>query len=408
MPSHFPYWLPTPIVIHAAVVVVVLAAVSVVKGLGDPDYYWHVTAGRLIVETGVVPSVDQFSFTWQGRPWTPHEWLSEVAMHLVASGTGPGATLLLFGAVAAAAIAVVSVALSRSGLRTATVALPATLAALVFLPYVTARPQAVSWLLLGIELVILMRLRSDRPARALLLVPLFAVWANLHGVYVVGLGVAGVYLLFTLAGRTRMAAARGWMLAAAIGAGLASMLTPAGPAGLLYPLRYVDGSDWGLANIQEWQSPNFHEPAHLAFLGLILAVVICGGRGTPGWMSFLAYGGIIMGLLALRNAPIAAILAMPTLSHTLDACLPGRHADQACPRSLAVGRRIIELAIGVAVAVSAWVILMPANADAASLEVARSKFPTKAVTQLRSIDPDARVVAEYGWAGYVIHELHRT
>ena len=45
------------------------------------------------------------------------------------------------------------------------------------------------------------------------------------------------------------------------------MVTPAGPIGILYPFRYVELSDWGLANIQEWQSPSFHEPAHWAFLG---------------------------------------------------------------------------------------------------------------------------------------------
>ena len=406
MSGRLPRWLPSPVLIHAGVVVVILAAVSVVKGLGDPDYYWHVTAGELIARSGV-PNVDPFSFTWFGQPWTPHEWLSELLMHALVAGIGPTGALVLFGGLAGVAIGVMAVALSRGGLRTLTVVLPATLAALVFLPYVTARPQAISWLLLAIELVLLMSLRADRPARSLLLIPLFVAWANLHGLYVIGLGVAGAYLLFTVLGRTPMSGARGWMLAATGGAGLASMLTPAGPAGLLYPFRYVDGSDWGLANIQEWQSPDFHDPAHVAFLGLIVAVAVA-GRAGPGWLRFLSYVGILMGLVALRNAPLAALLALPTLAYTLDPVLPHRTEARERPASVAVGRRVIELAVAAGVAAAAWIILVPPDADTAVLDAANEAFPVEAIELLAESDPDARVVVEYGWAGYVINQLYQT
>lgn len=399
-------WLPTPSLIHAGVVTVILSAVSLVKGLSDPDYFWHVTAGKVIAKTGV-PNVDPFSFTWQGQPWTPHEWLSELFMYASTSWLGSTATLLLFGAIAGLSIGVLAVALSRGGLRTSSVVPPATLAALVFLPYVTARPQAISWLLLAIELVLLMNLRADRPLRALLLIPLFVAWANLHGLYVVGLGVAGAYLLFTLLGRTPMASARRFMLVSTMGAALASTATPAGPAGLLYPLRYVDGGDWGLANIQEWQSPDFHDPAHLAFLGLIVAVALA-GRSAPGWMRFLAYVGVVMGLLALRNAPVAALLAMPMLSYTLHAHLPGRDSDRRHSVSVARGRRFMELTVGLVVAVVGWVVLVPPDADAASAEETVSAFPVRAVEVLAKSDPEARVVVEYGWAGYVINQLYET
>jgi len=406
MQARLPPWLPAPVVIHAAVLTLILSAVSLVKGLGDPDYYWHVTAGKLIAESGV-PDTDPFSFTWQGQPWTPHEWLSELLMHLAVSGIGPTPTLLLFGALAGIAIGIIAGSLSRRGLRTVAVVLPATIAALVFLPYVTARPQAISWLLLASELVVLMSLRADRPMRTLLLIPLFIAWANLHGLYVIGLGVVGAYLLFTLLGMTPMSPARGWMLGATTGSGLASMATPAGPVGLLYPFRYVDDSDWGLANIQEWQSPDFHDPAHLAFLGLIVAVAVA-GRSGPGWLRFLSYVGIVMGLVALRNAPLAALLAMPTLAHTLDMYLSRRPSARERPRAVAMGRRIMELSVGVVVAVGAWVVLVPADPEAASIDVATEAFPVKSVEQLAASDPDARVVAEYGWAGYVISQLYPT
>src|SRR6478736_9220933 len=44
----------------------------------DGDTYWHIAAGRLMIDTLGVPSSDPFSFTFRGQPWTAHEWLAEV------------------------------------------------------------------------------------------------------------------------------------------------------------------------------------------------------------------------------------------------------------------------------------------------------------------------------------------
>ena len=44
----------------------------------DPDLWWHLRTGQLIVETGHVPHSDPFSFTRAGHAWVSHEWLSEV------------------------------------------------------------------------------------------------------------------------------------------------------------------------------------------------------------------------------------------------------------------------------------------------------------------------------------------
>lgn len=393
--------------IVGAVIVVIMAAVSATKGLVDPDYWWHVTAGRVILEQGV-PATDPFSFTWGGQPWTPHEWLSELLLHGVAEWLGPAGVLVLSGAIAGAAIAVVAAATHRAGASTLAVALPAVLGAVVFVPYVTARPQAISWLFLAVELAILLDLRPERPARALWLVPLFVAWANLHGLYVIGLGVLGLYLVFTVAGRTPMAPARRWIVGAFAGAFLASMLTPAGPAGLLYPLRYVDGSDWGLANIAEWQSPDFHDPAHLAFLILIVAVAAAGGRGAPGWLGTLSVLGVAAGLLALRNAPLSALMAMPTLAFALEG-LRGRGVARRPPtQSMALARRLMEIVMATIVAVAAWAILVPRDIEASSADATAAEFPVEATDLLRQRDPDARVLAEYGWAGWVIHELYPT
>ena len=401
--------LPTPIVIMAIAVGGVMFALTVAKGVQDPDYFWHLTTGKLIAETGRVPSVDPFSFTWFGKPWTPHEWLSELTIFRLVDGLGRIGALIVFGLFPPAIFGVLAAAFARQGARVLAIALPFALGAFTLIPYVTLRPQAISWLMLAGLVWFLLEASAAHPRRFLLLIPWFAVWANLHGLYVVGLGVVGMYLLFTLAGRTPMSPARGWAVAGLAGAIAASMLTPAGPIGILYPLRYVEGGDWGLANIQEWQSPDFHEPAHFAFLALIVAVGLNGGRKTPGWLVALSWIGIAIGLAALRNVPVAVVLSMPTLVLGLEARLrerSERKPSKPMPPSRALGRRWMELAAAVAIAIGSIAVLVPRDMNGAIDSNLAKRFPIAGVDRLLELAPEANVLAEYGWGGYVIWRVH--
>jgi hypothetical protein len=330
-------------------------------------------------------------------------------MYWLVDGLGATAALFVWGLFPALIVAVQAAMLSRLGVGVRAFAGPAVLIGLVITPYVTLRPQAVSWLLLSVLIWGLLSLRPDKPARALWLVPFFVLWANLHGVYVIGLGVVATYTLFTLLGRTPMSAARGWMLGAALGTVAAGMLTPAGPIGLLYPLRYVDSGDWGLANIQEWQSPDFHEPAHWAFLALIVAVGLNKGRATPGWLVMLSWVGIALGLAALRNVPIAAVFSLPTLALGIQARLAARGSDvPARPMrpDRALGRRVMEIVAAVAIVAGALVVLVPPGVGQGVADNIEKRFPVPAVDLLERVAPHANVLADYGWGGYVINRLY--
>src|SRR6185437_1766117 len=48
--------------------------------LNDADTFWHLAAGRWMIANGAIPATDPFSYTFAGRPWVAHEWLSEVGM----------------------------------------------------------------------------------------------------------------------------------------------------------------------------------------------------------------------------------------------------------------------------------------------------------------------------------------
>ena len=393
--------LPSPTVVLVAAAGLVLLAVVIGRGINDPDYFWHVTVGRLITTSGI-PSVDPFSFTWFGQPWTPHEWLGEVLISVVQDAIGPMGVLVAFGLLGTVTLGFVALLLARHGARTLAVAAPVILGAGILASYLTVRPQALSWALLAALVAWLDALRAERSRWALLLPLLFVAWANLHGLWVVGLGVVAIYTVFTLAGRTPMAAARGRMLGGFALSALATMLTPAGPAGILYPLRYIDAGDWGLANIQEWQSPNFHDPAHWAFLLLIVALIANGGRRAPGWLVILSWVGVVAGLVSLRNIPLAAILAAPALGIGIEsrfAASAPRAAGAHRPRPALDGdgrcgarrdRRVRGL----------WPGAKPA--------IREDDYPAAAMNVLTGTMPKARLLAEYGWGGYAISRLFPT
>ena len=395
--------LPSGALLLGLVTGAILLGVTMAKGLQDADSFWHVVAGQVIVESGRVPSADPFSFTHAGQPWTPHEWLSEVVMYVLDSAGGVTGSLVAFGLAAGAIPVVHAIGLGRIGVRPAAIGVALALGAAVLFPYVTVRPQAFSWLLMAGLLWLLMSLRTDRPWRLAAIPLLFLLWANLHGLYVVGFGFIGLYALFTLAGRTPMSPRRWWLIAACAGAAAASMLTPAGPEGLLYPLRYVDAGDWGLANIQEWQSPDFHNVAHWPLLLLIVALIANGGRGAPGWLVTLSWVTAAMALVSLRNAPVAAVVAIPILAVGIHARMgPARTVAPAVARN----RRLLEIGVAVAVAIAALLILVPADPAAVSAGAVARRYPVAALDHLAARNPDARVLADYGWGGYVIWRLY--
>jgi len=54
----------------------------------DPDLWWHLANGRLIVTTASIPHADVYSFSAAGQPWVMHEWLADLGMYLIYQAGG--------------------------------------------------------------------------------------------------------------------------------------------------------------------------------------------------------------------------------------------------------------------------------------------------------------------------------
>ncbi|HZB97033.1 MAG TPA: hypothetical protein VE219_00390, partial [Candidatus Sulfotelmatobacter sp.] len=59
--------------------VLLLGALPLISEIRDPDFWWHLRAGQLILERHALLGNDPFTYTVPAsRTWTMHEWLTEV------------------------------------------------------------------------------------------------------------------------------------------------------------------------------------------------------------------------------------------------------------------------------------------------------------------------------------------
>src|SRR5436309_2306070 len=152
----------------------------------DPDTMWQITIGQWIVEHGAVPTTDVYSFTMRGQPWISTQWLAQVAyaeVFAVAGWTGP---VVLAALCIAATFALFTRYLAKHLSESTTLvfvaaALALTASHLLARPHVLALPVMMAWV------GGLVQAADRRGVPAWWPLPLMALWANLHGGFVLGL-----------------------------------------------------------------------------------------------------------------------------------------------------------------------------------------------------------------------------
>jgi len=320
-------------VLAAAVFVLSLAPIA------DGDIYWHLAAGRQMVQQHALPRVDGFTVSASGRPWIDVHWLFQLGAF------GLYATLGMVGLAAAKAAWLAGGALLLTWLveRSAgpKARLPCALLVLGGLildrHLVPLRPGLVTMGFLAVFLFALEEIRRapGRGRRFLILLPLVqAVWCNVQGLAPLGWGVVGLYV-----GGVWLSS-RGWrrwpflpenpaalrpLLLLLAGCALASLITPYGWQAVLLPARLLARITPGQGNVFSQavaeNIPPFvlertarelvwHFKWVLGALALVFAVVRPRLRlaHLATLMTFLG-----LALLANRNLPLFYWMAAPLL-----------------------------------------------------------------------------------------------
>jgi hypothetical protein len=283
----------------------------------DIDFWWHLRTGQLIAESGAVPRTDPFSFTADGRPWVAHEWLWELGVfHLYRLG-GYRAAVLLSAIIVTLAYAILYRLLRYLGANEIVAAGLVLWAAFLGVPNLGTRPREFSFLFFAFFLDCLYRYRRGESAHLWLLPLVMPLWANLHGGFVFGLGLLG---LFALSETVAWLAGRGpaprqlWVVT--VLAILATGVHPLGPRVLLYPLDYYRGAqNPSFQSVTEFASPNFHAPLNLVFAaGLVTLMLLPGTRGPgSGTDALLVTVFTLQALVSMRQVIFCALVLPPVL-----------------------------------------------------------------------------------------------
>jgi hypothetical protein len=278
--------------------------------LGDSDTYWHIAVGRWILDQGALPHTDIYSFTRNGEPWISSSWLAQVLYALAFEGAGWAGPVMLASASIASAFALFAFVLgsrvpARYAIAVALWVLLLSVSHMFARPHVLVLPLMIAWVH-G-----LLRASEQREPPSFWLLPLLALWANLHGGFVFGLTlVAPIALdaLWNAEKAQRVRVAMRWALFA-VAALAACCVTPYGWNSILASRKILDLGEL-LHLIYEWMPVDF---GHFgAFEGCILASIgaalYFGVRLTPPRI-LLLLGLLHMALSHVRNVEIFALLA---------------------------------------------------------------------------------------------------
>src|SRR5258708_10685337 len=299
--------------------------------LADGDAGWHIRTGEYILDHHAVPHTDLYSFSKPGAPWFAWEWLSDVidaALFRVGGLKGvvlPAGVLIAFfgttlirrilrrGAQRSDAHLFVALVVALLGVGAASI-------------HFLARPHVYTLVFLSLSMWMIETDRdgSAAPRRIWLLIPLAALWTNLHGGFLVliailGLTAAGAFLeaLFSEAPLR----AKDWRPTVRYGAltagcALVSLANPYGWGLHRHVFEYL-GSDWIQNVIQEFQSPSFRHENMKQFEVLLFVCLIAAGellrrrRFAEGlWIVFFAY----MSLASARHVPVFVAVSAPLIA----------------------------------------------------------------------------------------------
>jgi hypothetical protein len=361
--------------------------------LNDSDTYWQISVGQWIIDHGTLPRADIYSFTKAGEPWTSSSWLAQVLLagsYGLAGWAGP---VVLASASIAATFAFLTWILGR---RIPTpYAIVVTLAALVLsTPHFLARPHVLVLPVMLAWAYGLMSASERGEAPSFWLLPLIALWANLHGGFIFGLVLAGAFAIDALwnadVARQKPLALR-WAVFG-IAALAACCATPYGWGSILAARKILDLGEL-LHLIYEWMPADFTSLGafEMSILVLIAAALYSGVKLSPPRIA-LVLGLLHMALSHVRNLEIFALLlplvALAPVASQF-ALQPARVTRLTAPLAFAA---VLAIMLGA----STWTL-----AARSAFSPPEVQSPAAAVEALQALHPK-RVLNDLPYGGYMI------
>lgn len=285
--------------------------------LGDPDLWGRLAAGQWFLAWGEMPHHDPFSYTPQLAQWVDHEWLTGVVFYVLLNHFGEAGILIFKTALGLATIGfTLAIARLHTPLR-----LPVWMLLAVAMPVfgysLLPRAQLFTFALFACWMYLLERHRLQDRVWSLAWLPVtMLAWANLHGGFLAGLGLVGIYGAGAVwlavvdawqnrrSGGTivRLAAWRPVAALATVGL-LSAAASLANPYGLDYWRYLIDAVSMERPGVREWH-PVPLEIGYVQFWVLAALLVAALWQGRRQWVTQPAVALVLLVtlVLAVRHA----------------------------------------------------------------------------------------------------------
>jgi len=405
-----------------------------VRLLGDAGIGWHIRTGQQILATHAIPRVDSFSSSAAGQPWFAWEWLYDLVVGWLEATLGLNGVVWLTAVVIAAVFAWMFRWLIARGTNLLVALVLVLLALWASAIHFLARPHVFSWLFTLAWFVILESSErecfddrgggSRRAGRRFWALPLLMVlWVNVHGGFLVGFVLLGIFWLGAAWTwfRAKEMRIEEMLLKAAAGkrvriltwvgvfSAAASLVNPYGWQLQRHIYSYLSNR-FLMDHIDEFQSPNFHGAAQKCFLALLLitvAVLVTRGRELRLSQGLTVLFAVYAGLYASRNIPVSSILLVMVVGPLLPSAGFGREffrrmtAVEAGLRGhvWAIAAVVVTLLIAVNGGRVEASVLMDAHFDS-------RRMPVRAVDYLQKSGLKGPVLSPDYWGGYLIYRLY--
>lgn len=387
----------------------------------DSDTWWHLRAGKEILERGEILTTDLFSLTRQGEPWIYPGWISQVFLYQIFAQFSFAGMNVFTGLMIFIAFVFVWRTLEGKELLKAFAILLAVATTSV---YWSARPQIISFALTGATIFLLERARKGKLKTLWLLPIIMILWVNAHGGFAIGFIFLGLYVFADVLdlivefidnqGRTReiWSGHRSFIITGLV-VGVVSVaavcVNPNGPSMLFYPFKTV--SIEALQNyIAEWQTPNFHGRETWPFLAMFFLTWISLAFTKDKIYAIDILAPLAIGYMSLTAARNIAIFGLATLTvlyrhlnSIVEYILLRRKPMEDLPEHLT--RRLNWILLFLFLFAAGLKISRELQ-DEVNQERINDQLPMASFDHLEQVRYPGELFNSYNWGGYVVWRLY--
>ena len=385
----------------------------------DGDLPRHLLLGQVIRETRSVPTTDIYSFRTEGAASVPHEWLSQVVLSLANDLLGLDGVVLLTALLVTIVWGIVFYESYRRANSLFLALLMTALGIAVTMIHVLPRPHLFTYLFTVLWIVTLERITGDAPQHWWILPLLMLFWVNMHGMFVLGVIIWGIYLVGSILENP----SRAWFQQPASRALLlgglvlipATFLSPTG-VHIWEAVTSLGRNVYITSRIPEYQSANFHIPETWPFILLLMLTIVGLGRsGTRArWTDLLlAAAFAAIALYTSRMLPLFAIVVTPIAAKALAEVVRQEFSKSrfvTTEKNFATLNSTSNGAIWLPVV---FMLVTVAFRSGSTFDPANKGnhfdpkfFPVQAVSWLNSHPQDGHMFNEFDWGGYLLLKLN--